>query len=131
MNNVFRTHFKKASLPIRPKWLIFGTVLRREYKIVKMEDCIEIGKMLEMDTNEIDFCLWYLDCIGTLMHYTNIPKDEDDWFKSHVICSPQVIFDSTSQLIIASLFTLHTKGYVIEKDREELIKKGQFSIEMH
>ena len=129
MNNVFRTHFKDASLPIRPKWLIFGTVLRREYKIVKMDDCIEIGRLLEMDTNEIDFCLWYLDCIGTLMHYTNIADDEDDWFKNHVICSPQVIFDSTSQLIITSLCTLHTEGFVIEKEREELLKKGQFSLE--
>ena len=129
MNNIFRTHFKDASLPIRPKWLIFGTVLRREYKIVKMEDCLEIGKILKMDEGEIDFCLWYLDCIGSLMHYTNIADDEDDWFKNHVICSPQVIFDSTSQLIVASLCTIHLEGYVIDKDKEELIKKGQFSIE--
>ena len=129
MNNIFRTHFKDASLPIRPKWLIFGTVLRREYKIVKMEDCLEIGKILKMDEGEIDFCLWYLDCIGSLMHYTNIADDEDNWFKNHVICSPQVIFDSTSQLIVASLCTIHLEGYVIDKDKEELIKKGQFSIE--
>ena len=71
MNDVFRTHFKDASLPICPKWLIFGTVLCREYKIVKIGDCLQIGKMLEMDGGEIDFCLWYLDCIGSLMHYTN------------------------------------------------------------
>ena len=129
MNNIFRTHFKDASLPIRPKWLIFGTVLRREYKIVKMEDCLEIGKILKMDVGEIDFCLWYLDCIGSLMHYTNIADDEDNWFKNHVICSPQVIFDSTSQLIVASLCTIHLEGYVIEEERKELIKMGQFSID--
>ena len=128
MNNVFHTHFKDASLPIYPKWLIFGTVLRREYKIVKIENCLEIGKMLEMDEGEIDFCLWYLSCIGSLMRYTNIADDEDNWFKNHVICSPQVIFDSTSQLIVASLRTLHFEDYVIEEERKELIKKGQFSI---
>ena len=129
INKIFCTHFKKASLPVCPKWLIFGTMLRREYKIVSMDDCLELGKMLEMDKEEIDICLWYLDCIGTLMRYTNIIDDEDNWFKNHVICFPQVIFDSISQLIVASLYTLHSEGYVIDCEREELIKRGQFSME--
>ena len=129
MNDVFSTHFKDASLPIRPKWLIFGTIIRREYKIVMITACIELGKMLEMDGEEIKFCIWYLDHIGTLMYYTNIADDEDDWFKNHVICSPQVIFDSISQLIVTSLRTLHSVGHVIEHERAELIKKGQFSLE--
>ena len=129
MNTVFSTHFKRASLPICPKWLIFGVVLRREFKIVQMYDCVEIGRLLEMDKEEIDFCLWYLHCIGTLMHYTCIADDEDDWFRNHVICTPQVVFDSISQLILASLRTLHSKGPCITHEREELIKKGQFSIE--
>ena len=130
MNNIFRTHFKDASLPIRPKWLIFGTVLRREYKIVNMEDCLEIGKILEMDGGEVDFCLWYLDCIGSLMYYTNIADDDDNWFKNHVICSPQVIFDSISQLIVTTLCTLHFKSFVIEKEREELLKRGNFRLSL-
>ena len=129
MNDVFSTHFKDASLPICPKWLIFGTIIRREYKIVKVDNCIELGGILEMDGEEIKFCIWYLNCIGTLMHYPNIANDEDGWFKNHVISSPQVIFDSTSQLIVASLRTLHSEGHVIEHERLELIKKGQFSIE--
>ena len=129
MNSIFRSHFKDASLPVRPKWLIFGTLLRKEYKIVKMDECLELGDMLGMDKKEVEFCIWYLSCIGTLMYYTDIADDEDDWFKNHVICSPQVIFDSISQLILATLCALHSKGYVIEKEREELIKKGQFSIE--
>ena len=129
MNKIFSTHFKQASLPIRPKWLILGTILRKEYKIVNMKDCLSIGEMLEMDHEEIRFCLWYLDCIGTLMHYTNIANDDDDWFKNHIICSPQVLFDSISQLIVASLRTLHSEGYVIEQERRELLKRGQFSIE--
>ena len=127
MNKVFHTRFKDASLPIYPKWLIFGTMLRLKYKIVKIEDCLEIGEMLEMDEGEIDFCLWYLSCIGSLMRYTNI-ADEDNWFKNHVICSPQVIFDSISQLIVASLSTLYSEDCVTEEEKE-LIKKGQFSIE--
>ena len=128
MNNIFNTHFKDASLPIRPKWLIFGVLLRREYKIVNIDDCLEIGKLLDMDEDDVRFCIWYLNCIGTLMHYTNI-ADDDGWFKNHVICSPQVVFDSISKLIVVSLCTLHFENYVIEGERAELIKKGQFSIE--
>ena len=60
------------------------------------------------------------------MYYPDI---SDEWFKNHIICSPQVVFDSISQLIVASLRTLHSEGPVIEVERRNLIKKGQFSIE--
>ena len=129
MNNSFRTHFKEASLPLRPKWLIFSSMLRIHFKLVKMKDCLELGRMLEMDKEEIEFCLWYLDCIGTLMYFDSITEDKDGWLKNHVICSPQVVFDSISQLIVSSMCTLHSKSHVIDHDRDELIKKGQFSIE--
>ena len=129
MNKVFSTHFQAASLPIRKKWLILNIILRREYRIVKLKDCFEIADMLDIDREEVRFCLWYLDCIGTLMYYTNIADDKDGWFKNHVICSPQVIFDSTSQLIVSSLSTLHAGGTVTDYEQKELIRKGQFSIE--
>ena len=130
MNEIFRTRFQKASLPIQRKWLILNIILRREYHIVELKDCFEIGDMLGIDKEEVKFCLWYLDCIGTLMYYTNIANDEDSWFKNHVICSPQVIFDSISQLIVCSMSTLHAGGIVTKREQEELIKRGQFSIEL-
>ena len=129
MNAIFSVHFKEASVSICPKWLIFGVVLRREYKIVTMDNCLEIGRILEMEYEEINLCLWYLNCIGTVMHYISITDDEDGWFKNHVICSPQVIFDSISQLILPSLRMLHSEGPATELERDELISKGQFSIE--
>ena len=128
MSKIFSTRFQKASLPIQRKWLILNIILRREYRIVELKDCFEIGRMLGIDKEEVKFCLWYLDCIGTLMYYTNI-ADEDSWFKNHVICSPQVIFDSISQFIVCSISTLHAGGTVTKCEREELIKKGQFSVE--
>ena len=128
MSQIFSTRFHKASLPIQRKWLILNIILRREYRIVELKDCFEIGHMLDIDTEEVKFCLWYFDCIGTLMYYTNI-VDEDSWFKNHVICSPQVIFDSISQFIICSMSTLHTGGANTKCEREALLKKGQFSIE--
>ena len=130
ITSIFATHFKQSTLPIQKKWLILSILLRREFCIAKLEDCIELGVILEMDKDETTFCLWYLhNCVGTLMHYTRISDDEDGWFKNHVICSPQVIFDSISQLMLASLRTLHSEGSVTEYEREELIKKGQFSLE--
>ena len=53
----------------------------------------------------------------------------EDWFQNHIICSPQVVFDSISQLIVASLRTLHTEGPFTDYERKEMIQIGQFSIE--
>ena len=125
MNEIFQSRFQEASLPVQKKWLILNVILRREYRIAEMKHCYEIGEMLDIDKEEVKFCLWYLDCIGTLMYYTNIP---DGWFKDHVICYPQVIFDSISQLIVSSMCKLHS-GVVTGYEREELVCKGQFSME--
>ncbi|XP_064392422.1 uncharacterized protein LOC135340061 isoform X3 [Halichondria panicea] len=130
LSKIFHKRFKDASLPIRPKWLLFGLILRREYKIASVEDCLELGKKLEMDENETKFCLRYLhDCVGTVMHYTNITNDKEKWLKNRVICSPQVVFDSISQLILPSLRELHSGGTFTEYERKELIRKGQYSAE--
>ncbi|XP_064388807.1 uncharacterized protein LOC135336866 isoform X2 [Halichondria panicea] len=129
MSKVFASHFSNASLPIKPKWLLLGALLRREYSIVSMEHCLEIGRMLEMDEEDTRFCLGYLHNIGTFMYYRNVPNDDDGWLKNHVFCTPEVIFTSISQLILVALRTLHSKGYVTEFERAELIKMGQFSLE--
>ena len=129
MSKVFASHFSNASLPIKPKWLLLGALLRREYSIVSMEHCLEIGRMLEMDEEDTRFCLGYLHNIGTIMYYRNVPNDDDGWLKNHVFCTPEVIFTSISQLILVALRTLHSKGYVTEFERAELIKMGQFSLE--
>ena len=129
MNEIFQTRFRNASLPVQKKWLILNIILRREYLIAAIELCFLIGEMLDIDKEEVKFCLWYLNCVGTILYYTNIANDKDSWFKNHVICSPQVIFNSISQLIISSLCKLHSGGPVTKYEREELISKGQFSIE--
>ena len=129
MSTTFRTHFKDASLPIRPNWLWLSLILRREFRIVTMDVCLEIAVSLGIDKNNIDFILWYLHfCTGTLMYYPDI-SDEHDWFKNHIICSPQAVFDSTSEFIVASLRTLHTEGPFHEYERIEMIQMGQFSLE--
>ena len=48
--NLLKNHFKDTALLIRPNWLLFGVTLRNEYRMIaKMSDCIEIGKVLQMD----------------------------------------------------------------------------------
>ena len=129
MSTTFQTHFKDASLPIHPNWLWLSLILRREFKIVTMDVCLEIALLLGIDIKDIDFILWYLHCCtGTLMYYPDI-SDEHDWFKNHIICSPQVVFDSISEFIVASLRTLHTEGPFTEYERIEMIRMGQFSLE--
>ena len=129
MNKTFESRYKEATLPVQKKWLILNIILRREYHIVELKDCFELGDILSIDNEEVKFCLWYLNCIGTLMYYTDIADDEDGWFKNHVICSPQVIFDSISRLVIPSLCTLKDGVAATSYEQEELINKGQFSIE--
>ncbi|XP_064387346.1 uncharacterized protein LOC135335731 [Halichondria panicea] len=131
MNKLFYSRFGKTSLPIPKNWLVLGIILRKEYQIATVADCIEIGKRLEMDEEETTICLLYLHSIGSILYYTDVPDDDDPrWLlKGHVICLPQVIFDSISQLIIVSMQVVHDGGLDTEFVRAELIRKGQFSLE--
>ena len=130
ISKVCASHFNNASLPIKPKWLLLGTLLRIEYSvsIVSVKDCLEIGKLLEMEEEDTKFCLWYLHQIGSILHYRNVPNDVDGWLKNHMFCTPEVIFTSIRQLVLPALRLLHSEGHVTEFERAELIKMGQFSL---
>ena len=131
LNKLFYSRFGKTSLPIPKNWLVLGIILRKEYQIATVADCIEIGKRLEMDEEETTICLLYLHSIGSILYYTDVPNDDDPrWLlKGHVICLPQVIFDSISQLIIVSMQNVHDGGLNTEFEIAELIRKGQFTLE--
>ena len=148
IHSVFQTRFNQSQLRIRPSQLLLGVVIRKEYDIVSIKDCVLIGRELSMDEDEVKFAIWYLDrWIGALIYH---PEIEDDWFKQNIICSPQVIFDSTSSLIVESLLELHgpqksssseekfknsaEKGLVLsnifsQEEKSYWTKKGLFSIE--
>ena len=136
LNDSFSTRYSRASLPIPRKWLLLAVILRKEFKIVPLEIVMKLSRVLEMTEEDMKFCIVYLHSIGSLMHFTDVPNDKDEhWqLKNNVICSPQVIFDSVSQLIVVSLRAVHgdypnTHALPTEQERKELIKKGQFSLE--
>ena len=135
LQKMFDDFFKGAKLRIRPPQLLLGVILRKEYDIVSMDDCIHIGRALNMDEEEVRFSVWYLDrWVGALVYRPEI-KDKDGWFKKNIICSPQVIFDSISSLIVEILLEFHcpygsSRGLgFTPAEKENWIEKGQFSLE--
>ena len=136
LQKMFNSFFKGAQLRIRPTQLLLGIVLRKEYDIVSMDDCIHIGRALNMVDEEVRFSVWYLDrWVGALIYQPEI-EDKDDWFKKYIICSPQVVFDSISSLIVEVLLDLHCPesrprdlGFTLA-EKKNWTEKGQFSLEM-
>ncbi len=131
LQTVFDLRFKDAELPIRPVQLLFGVILRKEFEIATMEECIQIGKALKMDEDEVKFTIWYLhQCVGALLYYPDI-KDKASYFKNRVICSPNVVFNSISLLIVECLLSLHSsnrKSHFAAAEIKKWQKLGQFSI---
>ncbi|XP_064403143.1 uncharacterized protein LOC135348759 isoform X2 [Halichondria panicea] len=132
LHGLFNSYFKDAKLRIRPQQLLFGVVLRKEFDIVSMEECIRIGtEGLKMREEEVRFTVWYLDrYVGALIYHPEI-KDKDGWFGNFVICNPQVVFNSLSVLVVNPLLELHSEDSRIQfndDERRNWILKGQFSL---
>ena len=164
LNSVFNGQLEKAKLPIRPAQLLFGIILRKEYDIVTLDECYQIGEELDMKKENVDFTLRYLHhCVGALLYYpdcedTSIEdqnkqndkngekftegrqgsgsegQDEShneesgntSWFRNNVICSPQIVFDSISGLIVKALRELDS-AFISDSEKTNWSRKGQFS----
>ena len=161
LNSVFSGQLEKAKLPIRPAQLLFGIILRKEYDIVTLDECYQIGEELKMQKEDVEFTLRYLHhCVGALLYYpgcedTSIEvqtkqngekftegrqgsgcegqvesHDEESgnksWFKNNVICSPQIVFDSISGLIVKALRELPSAS-IVDSEKTNWSRKGQFS----
>ena len=75
LNSVFNGQLEKAKLPIRPAQLLFGIILRKEFDIVTLDECYQIGKELDMKKKDVKFTLRYLHhCVGAILYY---PDCED------------------------------------------------------
>ena len=105
---------------IPASWLMFNIFLRKMGKrTLTLSQCHEIGS--ELSLRNTDDVLWFLHhCVGTLMHFPEI-----DEIKDIVICDPQVVFDSVTDLILNS-FKLQ---YLPKSACEKFVQTGKFSIE--
>ena len=105
-------------LPIPASWLMFGLFLRRMGKhTISLSLCEEIGRRLQV--NDVREAIWFLHhCIGVLMYYPDVQE-----LKDVVICDPQIVFDSVTELILNTF-----KFKVVRRVACDKFKKtGQFS----
>ncbi len=121
-----RANKGSMKVPIRPVQLLFSIILRKEYQIVELKDCMKIGNELNMDEATVLDTLCCFNQLGTVIYRPEI----GGWFKENVICSPQVIIDSISTLIIDPLLKLHRSEECFrKKHHDNWIEKGQFLLE--
>ena len=109
-------------VPTPASWFMLRIVLHLLNKpIVSLAECEEIAKQLSMPSS-VEEALWFLHHnVGSLMHYSKIPS-----MQGIIICNPQVIFDSISELIIDK-FQYRNRA-LKPGEVDEFINKGQFSL---
>ena len=105
-------------LPIPASWLMFGIFLRRMGKhTISLSQCEEIGRRLQV--SDICEAIWFLHhCIGVLMHYPDVEE-----LKDKVICDPQIVFDSVTELILNTFEFKRIRKSACDKFKQA----GQFS----
>ena len=120
IEDIIKSYFPATPIPV--SWLMFRIVLQLLNKpVVSLTQCEEIAKRLSM-TSPVQEAVWFFHHdIGSLMHYSNIPSMADT-----VICNPQVIFDSISQLIIDKF--KHGNRALKPEEIDEFQQKGLFTL---
>ena len=117
LEDIIKQEFDNFAIPA--SWLMFSIFLRKMgNRILSLSQCHQIGERLEVrDTDE---ALWFLHhCVGTLMHFPDVEE-----IKDIVICDPQVVFDSVTELILNSFNLKRVRKSVCDKFKET----GQFRI---
>ena len=110
------------AVPIPASWLMFRIMLHFMHKpVVSITQCELIAKQLSM-TTPVQEAIWFFhNNIGSLMHYPDIPS-----LKDVVVCDLQVIFDTTSELIIDT-FKIGNRA-IPPSAVDDFCDKGQFSL---
>ena len=115
---VIKQNFAAHRIPA--SWLMFRMILHLLGKpIVSLGQCEEIAKRLSMTTPVREAIWFFHHNVGSLMHYPDIPS-----MKDRVICTPQVVFDSISTLIIDKFLSSKYGDAVVEG----FLLKGQFTL---
>ena len=111
--------FDRISMPA--SWLVFRIVLHLLHEpVISRAQCEEIAEKLSISSDSLEGALkFYHYYVGSLMYYPDI-----DSMKNTVICDPQVIFDSVSELIIDTF----KPGNLDAADLTMYVEKGQFTL---
>ena len=121
IEKIIKKMFSKVDIPA--SWLMFRIILHFLHKpVVTLTECEEIARRLSMTTPVREAIWFFHHNIGSLMHYPGIPS-----MKDVVICDSQVVFDSTSELIIDT-FKVSNRD-VPQSAVKDFREKGQFSFE--
>lgn len=109
-------------VPIPASWLMFRILLRLLHKrVVSLSQCERIAKRLSM-TTPVQEALWFFHRnIGCLLYYPEVSSLQDT-----VICDPQVVFDSVSELIIDTFKVSNRR--IPQSVLDDFHEKGQFSL---
>ena len=116
LENIIKQEFD--DWPIPASWLMFSIFLHKMGKrTLSLLQCHKIGNRLNVKST--DEALWFLHhCVGMLMHFPDIKE-----IKDIVICDPQVVFDSVTELILNSFTFKKVSKSACDKFKET----GQFS----
>ena len=124
LQDILEKRFHKYDIPTR--WLTLSICLkllaRRERRHeVSFEDCVKLGNRLGMKEDFVRVALQFLHkYVGLVLYF---PKNKD--LKNVVICDPQVVFSSISELI----FDIYDPRnmYITEAQHDHFVKTGCFS----
>ena len=117
--------FKKYAIPV--KWFEFSIYLkllanRKKTFAITFSDCLIIGSQLKMSKERVQVALQFLHkYIGLILYFP-----ENEKLKDIVICDPQAVFSSVSELI----FDVYnpTKRFLPHAKCRDFIETGHFSI---
>ena len=124
LKNILENKFRKYNIPTR--WLTLSMCLkilaRREEKHeVSFEECVKLGQKLHMEVNMLKSALRFLHkYVGLVMYFP-----ENNHLKNVVICDPQIVFTSISELI----FDIYDpkKMHITESQHDHFVRTGCFS----
>ena len=124
LEQILETKFQKYQVPIR--WLTLSICLKllarmEKRHIVSFEDCVELGRRIRMTEEMVKVALQFLhQYIGQVMYFPN-----NDHLNNVVICNPQVVFSSISELIFDTYDPRNM--YITEAQHDHFVRTGCFS----
>ena len=122
IEKIIKSYFPPLTIPA--SWLMFRVILNLLQKpIVTLAECRKIADHVQMATPVREAIWFFHHNIGSLMHYPDIPSMENV-----VICDSQVVFDTTSELIIDTYKIENRDSKIPQGAVDDFHKNGRFSL---